>query len=92
MDTPTHEQIARAAHDAVIASAASKATYTGASATFFSWIVSSEAGVAFGILLGTLGLIVNLIFSLRRDRREQRIAEHTIRMSTLKDDHSQEAP
>ena len=64
--------------DSVIASTASKATYTGAGASVMGWLVSSEAAVFFGIVIGVLGLVVNVIFSIRRDRREQR--EHEQRM------------
>lgn len=64
--------------DATIAAAGSKATYAGASASIFGWLMSSEAGVLFGILLGTVGLLINWYYKHKEDKRRQ--AEHDRRM------------
>lgn len=60
-------------HDALAASAASKATQVGGwGGALLAWMGSSEAAVLFGILIGVMGLVVNIYFSNRRDAREQR--------------------
>ena len=68
--------------ETTLAAAGSKATYTGAGMTISGWALSSEAAVACGIVLGLVGLCVNFIFQLKRDRREQR--EHKARMEAMK--------
>ena len=60
----------------------SKVTYAGAGVSAASWWLSSEAGVFVGIALGVIGLIVNVYFKLRRDKREH--AEHQARMAAIK--------
>ena len=77
------EHVAQQTLDATIASAASKTTYTGASVTLGGWLVSSEAAVLFGIVLGVAGFAVNLIYRHRADAREE--AEHQARMRALQE-------
>jgi hypothetical protein len=77
------EQVTNASIDATIASAASKTTYTGASVTLGGWLVSSQAAVLFGIVLGVAGFAVNLYFRSRADAREE--AEHRARMRALQE-------
>lgn len=77
------EHVAQQTVDATIASAASKTTYTGASVTLGGWLVSSEAAVLFGIVLGVAGFAVNLYFRSRADAREE--AEHRARMRALQE-------
>ena len=81
MDLKNH--VAQQTLDATIASAASKTTYTGASVTLGGWLVSSEAAVLFGIVLGLAGFAVNLYFRHRADAREER--EHRARMRALQE-------
>ncbi len=64
--------------DATIASVGSKATYTGATTSVLSWVLSSEFGILFGIALGLGGFIINWYYKHKQDRREQ--AEHDRRM------------
>lgn len=71
-----------AAAEVVGAAIGSKVTYAGAGVSAASWWLSSEGGVLVGIALGVIGLIVNVHFKLRRDRREH--AEHTARMAAIK--------
>lgn len=68
--------------ETTLATAGSKATYTGAGMTISGWFLSSEFAVLCGILLGVGGFVVNFCFQLKRDRREQR--EHKARMETFK--------
>jgi hypothetical protein len=77
------EQVTNASIDATIASAASKTTYTGASVTLGGWLVSSEAAVLVGIVLGVAGFAVNLYFRSRADAREE--AEHRARMRAMQE-------
>lgn len=77
------EHVAQQTVDATIASAASKTTYGGASLTLGGWLLSSEAAVLFGIVLGLAGFVVNLYFRSRADAREE--AEHRARMRALQE-------
>lgn len=81
------EQVS-ASLDAAAASVASKTTYAGASLTVSSWLLSSEFGVLVGILIGVVGLAVNIYFKLRDDRRSADahradMREHERRMALL---------
>jgi MFS superfamily sulfate permease-like transporter len=71
----------RDAIDATAATLGTKAAYTGATTTIGSWMLSSEFGVLAGLLIGVLGLLTNLYFQHRRDRREER--EHQRRMDRM---------
>jgi hypothetical protein len=68
--------------DAAIAASASKATYTGAGMSVTGWLLSSEAAVLFGLILGIAGLLVNIYFKRREDQRQER--EHQARMAELR--------
>lgn len=67
--------------DVSIAAIGSKATYAGAGTTVASWFLSSQFGVLAGIVLGVVGLLVNVYFKRRQDERDQ--AEHEARMRRL---------
>lgn len=71
--------------EATVVAAASKVTYTGAGAATVSWFASSEFGVIAGLLIAAAGLLTNLFFQVRRDRREER--EHQRRMDKMSTDH-----
>lgn len=75
--TTTNEQLI----DASIAAAANKATFGGASATVFSWLLSSEFGMLAGIVIGVVGLLVNWYYRDKQDRRDER--EHLRRMRSM---------
>jgi dihydrodipicolinate synthase/N-acetylneuraminate lyase len=62
-----------------IATASGKATYAGAGTTVTGWIFSSEFAVAFGLLVGAAGFLVNTYYRWKQDRREQ--LEHEIRVA-----------
>lgn len=72
--------------DAAIAAAGSKATYTGAGTSLLAWMTSSEAGVVIGIVIGVVGLIVNVYFKIREDRRKQE--EHETQMRAIRGEFS----
>lgn len=67
--------------DATIAAAGSKVTYTGAGTATVGWFLSSEFGVLCGVALGIAGLLVNIYFKRREDRRLQ--VEHEARMREM---------
>jgi preprotein translocase subunit YajC len=46
------------------------------------WLLSSEAAVLFGLILGIAGLLVNIYFKRREDQRQER--EHQARMAELR--------
>jgi hypothetical protein len=68
--------------DAALAAVGSKVTYAGSGGSVLAWLASSEAGVVFGLFMGLAGLIVNFVFKLREDRRQQE--EHEQRMQALR--------
>ena len=70
--------------DTAAAALGSKATYTGAGAATLGWLASSEVSVVLGLAIAILGLLTNLVFQLRRDRREVR--EHQRRMDHMRTD------
>jgi ABC-type transport system involved in cytochrome bd biosynthesis fused ATPase/permease subunit len=72
------DQIAQQAFDATVASAASKATYTGAGMTIGGWFLSSEFAVLMGVVIGVAGFVVNWHYKHKEDKRRQ--AEHERRM------------
>jgi hypothetical protein len=78
-----NHQMNRDTLDAAAATIGSKAAYTGATTTVGSWMLSSEFGVFAGLLIGVLGLLTNLYFQHRRDKREER--EHNHRMAKMAD-------
>ena len=43
----------------IISAAASKSTWAGVVSMFFGWLVSSNAAIAVGMLVGVAGLLVN---------------------------------
>ena len=64
--------------DATLASVGAKATYTGATTSVLSWVLSSEFGILLGVFLGIGGFMVNWYYKAKQDRREQ--VEHERRM------------
>lgn len=63
-----------ATFEATVAAAASKVTYTGAGASVLGWLMSSQAGILIGIVLGVGGFLVNWYYKHKEDKRRQ--AEH----------------
>jgi hypothetical protein len=68
----------QATFEATMAAAGSKATYTGAGASFMGWVLSSEFGVFIGLMLGVGGFCINWYYKAKEDKRQQ--AEHDRRM------------
>lgn len=61
-----------------MAALGTKATYTGATTSVVGWVLSSEFGILFGLLLGLAGFVVNWYYRHKEDKRQQ--AEHERRM------------
>lgn len=69
--------------EAAVAAMGSKVTYAGSAGSVLGWMASSEGGVVIGIMVGVVGLLVNVWFKAREDRRQQE--EHDLRMKALED-------
>lgn len=69
--------------EAAVAAMGSKVTYAGSAGSVLGWMASSEGGVVIGIAVGVIGLLVNVWFKAREDRRQQE--EHERRMQLLDD-------
>lgn len=64
---------AHSSAEATVTSLASKGMGGGATASIFGWITSNEAIAIVGVVITILGFVVNFIFQVRRDRREQEL-------------------
>lgn len=62
-----------------IATVSGKATYAGAGTTVGGWFLSSEFAMAFGLLMGAAGFLVNTYYRWKQDKREQ--LEHELRVA-----------
>lgn len=74
--------------DTTMAGVGAKATYTGAGTITFGWLLSSEAAVVYGLVIGLAGLVTQLIFGFRKDRRDAaahraEMHEHARRMMLI---------
>jgi hypothetical protein len=65
--------------DATLAAAGHKATVGGTATTFVGWALSSQGTAAIGIVIGLCGLVIQLYFRRKQDKREQ--AEHERKMA-----------
>ena len=61
--------------DAVMATAGSKATYTGAGMTVGGWLLSSEFAVLSGLLIGLAGLAIQWYYKHKLTNTEIRLKE-----------------
>lgn len=67
--------------DITIAAAGSKTTYVGAGVTGLGWFLSNEFFGLVGVLIGIIGLTVNIYFKHHANRRAK--IEHEARMARL---------
>ena len=65
--------------DAAVAAVGNKATYAGAGATTLGWLTSVDFVSILGLAVAVAGLIVNVLFKIRDDRRKQRLCDAQIR-------------
>lgn len=77
--------------DEVIAAGAQKVTYGGGSVAFFGGLTANEIAAFGGILIAFLGLLVQLYYKRKADRRaivaDRRAAElHAARLARLDED------
>lgn len=68
--------------DLTIAAAGSKTTYIGAGVTGLGWFLSNEFFGLVGVMIGVIGLTVNVYFKLHANRRAN--LEHEARMALLR--------
>jgi mannose/fructose/N-acetylgalactosamine-specific phosphotransferase system component IIC len=69
---------AKDAMDTAITSVATKAMGGGTATSVIGWMSSSEGVATLGFVLTLVGFIINLVFQLRRDKREQDLQKHQI--------------
>jgi hypothetical protein len=65
--------------ETLLATLGLKATKGGAVVSIGGWLLSSAAAAWFGAGIAAIGLLVNVYFNWKRDKREQE--EHELRMS-----------
>lgn len=68
--------------DSAIASAASKATYTGGSVAIYGGLTANDIAAFGGLAIAIIGLAVQITFKLRDDRRNAEL--HRERMARLR--------
>lgn len=68
--------------DLTIAAAGSKTTYIGAGVTGLGWFLSNEFFGLVGVLIGVIGLSVNIYFKWHANKRAK--IEHEARMARLR--------
>lgn len=68
--------------DITIAAVGSKTTYIGAGVTGLGWFLSNEFFGLVGLLIGVIGLSVNIYFKLHANRRSK--IEHELRVERLR--------
>ena len=61
--------VSEIASDTTIASIANKATYAGAGMATYGGLTANEIAAFGGIIIAFVGLLIQLIFKLREDRR-----------------------
>lgn len=81
--------MSRDAIEATVIAATNKVTAAGSLTALFSWFTTNEALGLMGLLLGIVGLVVNVHYRWKQDAREQRQEyraeiEHQRRMEKLK--------
>lgn len=64
--------------DTTLAAFGHKTAQAGAGTSVVGWLLSSQASILIGILIGVGGLLMQWHYSRKRDRREE--AEHKLRM------------
>jgi len=66
--------------EATIATAGSKATYTGAGMTIGGGIFSNELAVAVGVIVGVVGLAVNWYYKHKLANDQHKLAQEQIKL------------
>ena len=74
---------ASAVVEATVASAANKTTVVGGITSALGWVTQVNWVAVTGIVVAVAGLLVNMYFQLRRDRRES--AESAARIAALQE-------
>lgn len=66
-----------------IANVGHRVAQTGGLTTVGAWLLSSQGGVLIGILIGLVGLVIQVYYRRKQDAREE--AEHKLRMTLRAD-------
>lgn len=69
------------AADLTVSTAASKSAYAGAISMILGWLVSSNAAILLGMIVGVVGMYVNWYYKHKADKRMTR--EHDLRVARL---------
>lgn len=64
--------MSRDAIEATVIAATNKVTAAGSLTTLFGWFTTNEALGLMGLLLGVVGLVINVHYRWKQDAREQR--------------------
>ena len=75
-------QVQEVIADSTIASIANKATYTGAVSAVYGGMTANEIAAFGGLLVAVIGVLIQLFFKLRDDRRNAEY--HRERLASIK--------
>ena len=75
------QELIDTAVDTAVTSAATKTMTCGGMTAAYGWVTSNEGIAIIGLVLTIIGFVINLIFQLRRDRRET--ALHKAELSSV---------
>jgi hypothetical protein len=71
----------RSALFATVATSSSKTTYAGGATAGVGWMLSNEFIGLCGLILATAGFVVNFLFRIREDRRQQEL--HNVKLAEI---------
>lgn len=80
--------MSRDAIEATVIAATNKVTAAGSVTTLFGWLTTNEALGLMGLIVGVVGLLINVHYRWKQDRREQKAddraeIEHRRRMDLM---------
>lgn len=81
--------MSRDAIEATVIAATNKVTAAGSVTTLFGWLTTNEALGLMGLIVGVVGLLINVYYRWKQDQREQKAdaraeVEHQRRMDLMK--------
>lgn len=75
------KEVVEQATDMAVASVASKLTYAGSASIGIGWWFTNEAAVLYGLIIGVAGILVNLYYRSKADKREEEL--HRLKVKEL---------
>lgn len=67
--------------NSTIANVANKATYTGAVSAVYGGLTANEIAAYGGLIVAILGLLIQIVFKVRSDRREAEFHRERMQMA-----------